>query len=243
MLLDNSKAPVADIFEKDSGGLNCLHWALLQHDAYLLELLLSHLDAAEFKWGRKENQKLLHLACIDGRDSSDGIDASQLQECVQILLSKTNIDLSEIDSQDSKGFCLLHYLASNWQNESIASLIDYGANIYLKDQEYSMSCLHFTASLSSLCRAPEGKAQEIIKGFGGLKEDKHEEDDNSLLGDGNISMFNTLYSTNDLINRSLGAGVETFKELLLVVLDRTKKIVWVVPLCQLLLMHIFLVLI
>ena len=55
MLLDNSKAPVADIFEKDGSGLSCLHWALLQHDAYLLELLLSHLDAAEFKWGKKEN--------------------------------------------------------------------------------------------------------------------------------------------------------------------------------------------
>lgn len=113
-------ASCADIDQQDADGKSPLAWAALRRDHHSLELLLSFCadTTATCKLGRT----VLHYACRGGSS-----------ECIQALLSHTDVDTNAVDDNGNTALHFASQLPPHESSPICAILLKAGADVNHRD--------------------------------------------------------------------------------------------------------------
>ncbi|KAJ1430405.1 ankyrin repeat-containing domain protein, partial [Ochromonadaceae sp. CCMP2298] len=116
----------ADVTAVDNYGFTPLHWAAMQLDEASLGVLCAHLFELDFY--DREGRTPLYMLCVQGRNIHGQTDASVLRNCVATMLTRQ----PNVNIIDTRGLCVLHYLAASWHYEAMELMLKAGAEVNMR---------------------------------------------------------------------------------------------------------------
>mmetsp|Transcript_35397 Transcript_35397/g.77942 ORF Transcript_35397/g.77942 Transcript_35397/m.77942 type:complete len:975 (-) Transcript_35397:66-2990(-) len=154
----------ADVTAVDNYGFTPLHWAAMQLDEASLGVLCAHLFELDFY--DREGRTPLYMLCVQGRNIHGQTDASVLRNCVATMLTRQ----PNVNIIDTRGLCVLHYLAASWHYEAMELMLKAGAEVNMRGGagDNLAQPLHL-ACLASPLKLAEGEGSRIMNG-----KDKHQ---------------------------------------------------------------------
>jgi ankyrin repeat protein len=124
----------ADVNTPQGDGMTALHWAAERGDQTLAAMLLKA-GANPAAVTRLGGYTPLHIAAKGGRHS------------VIRLLLDTKVAKAEINAMTTTGAAALHFAAASGDSETIALLVDHGADVNVRESEWGQTPLMFAAAL------------------------------------------------------------------------------------------------